>query len=224
MSPARRGPGAAEPVPVRLARWGLDDLLRAYPGLRLAPSEPGVVRLTGSLAFTMEAAAKARINDTYEIELFVPDSFPDDVPLVRETGTRIRKDFHRLKDGFFCLGAPTRLKLTLASPPTLRGFVEHCVIPYLYSYSHLIQYGELPFGELAHGADGLLDDLSCLYGAPAAAVPELVRLTALRKRVANRKPCPCGSGRRLGTCHHIAVNSLRERLGRRWFCGLCHGV
>lgn len=224
MSQARLGLGAAESVPSRLARWGLDDLLRTYPGLRLAPSRPGVVRLAGTLAFTMEAAAKVRISDAYEIELLIPDSFPDDVPLARETGKRIRHDFHRLTNGYFCLGAPTRLKLTLACHPTLLGFIEHCLIPYLYSYSHLIQYGELPFGELAHGADGLLDDLGCLYGAPAAAAPGLVSLTALRKRVANRKCCPCGSGRRLGTCHHGAVNSLRERLGRRWFRGLAMGL
>jgi hypothetical protein len=97
------------------------------------------------------------------------------------------------------------------------GFVEHCLIPYLYSYSHLTQYGALPFGELAHGTNGLLDGLASLYSAPSAAIPDLVRLTTMPKRVANRHRCPCKSGRRLGTCHHRSVNNLRDELGRAWF-------
>ena len=48
-------------------------------------------------------------------------------------------------------------------------------------------------------------------------VGEFVRLTAMRKRHANKQACPCGSGRRLGRCHHRRINTLREQLGRRWF-------
>jgi hypothetical protein len=46
---------------------------------------------------------------------------------------------------------------------------------------------------------------------------EFVRLAALRRREANKHPCPCGSGRRLGRCHNRRVNHLRGRLGRSWF-------
>jgi hypothetical protein len=39
-------------------------------------------------------------------------------------------------------------------------------------------------------------------------------LAATKKCRANKQPCPCGSGRRLGRCHSRRVNSLRKRVGR----------
>ena len=121
----------------------------------------------------MEAAAKARISDAYEIELLVPDSFPDDVPLARETGKRIRNDFHRLTRRLplpRCAHAAETDPGLPPDTPWIRRTLRHPVPLQLLPPD---QYGELPFGELAHGADGLLDDLGCLYGAPAAAVPGL---------------------------------------------------
>jgi SEC-C motif len=46
---------------------------------------------------------------------------------------------------------------------------------------------------------------------------EMVPLTTLKKRVANKHLCPCGSNRRLGKCHNLTVNRLRKQLGRSWF-------
>jgi len=39
----------------------------------------------------------------------------------------------------------------------------------------------------------------------------------MRKRHANKERCPCGSGDRVGWCHHRQLNRLRKRLGRYWF-------
>ena len=51
-----------------------------------------------------------------------------------------------------------------------------------------------------------------------AEVPEeFLCLTGMKKRVANKHPCPCGSGRRLGRCHCRRVNHLRRTIGRTWF-------
>jgi hypothetical protein len=49
------------------------------------------------------------------------------------------------------------------------------------------------------------------------AVERMIYLAASEKRKANRHPCPCGSGRRVGKCHNLALNRLRRRLGRSWF-------
>jgi len=37
------------------------------------------------------------------------------------------------------------------------------------------------------------------------------------------QPCPCGTGMRLGRCHNRKLNTLRDKLGRRWFSSLLHG-
>jgi hypothetical protein len=57
-----------------------------------------------------------------------------------------------------------------------------------------------------------------LFGVgPEAAVLGFVNLVAMKKRIANKKLCACGSGLRLGRCHNRRVNWLRDRLGRHWF-------
>lgn len=52
--------------------------------------------------------------------------------------------------------------------------------------------------------------------------------SALKKRIANRFPCPCGGGPRPGRCHNRVVNDLRQMLGRRKLkealLELCHGA
>jgi hypothetical protein len=67
-------------------------------------------------------------------------------------------------------------------------------------------------------ARGLRDDLASMIGIDDDLVlPGFVRLLAMKKRKANKVPCPCGTGMRLGRCHNRKLNTLREKLGRRWF-------
>jgi SEC-C motif len=174
--------------------------------------------LVGVLAFVAEASGKERLEDEYQIELSVPGGFPGSVPSVRETGGRIPPSFHKLADGALCLGSPTRLRLILSESPSILRFVERCVIPYLYGYSYFERHGILPFGELDHGDPGIRQDFASIFHIDQEEmVREFVRLTSMRKRHANKQPCPCGSQRRLGRCHYRRVNSLRGRLGRYWF-------
>ena len=207
-----------ESVRERFARWRLQDLLLKYPGLRLVPATRGWVKLAGALAFAAEVPGKERIDDEYLVEVSVPESFPERVPSVQETGERIPSSFHKLHDGALCLGSPTRLRLILLESPSLLHFVERCVVPYFYGYSYFEKHGALPFGELKHGAAGIRQDFASIFGIDQDDIVDgFVRLTSMGKRHANKQPCPCGSRRRLGRCHHRQVNCLRVRLGRRWF-------
>lgn len=199
-------------------RWKLDELLLAYPGLGLRPVVNGAVRLTGSLAFSADAIGLERIDDAYEVEILVPSGFPRELPLVKETAGRIPKNFHTNQDGSLCLGSPVRQHLELSKSPTLPGFLQRCVIPYLYGFSFREKHGELPFGELDHGITGIRHDFAELFGVNSQeAAVRMVELAGMKKRDANKRPCPCGSGRRLGKCHNLRVNALRKQLGRTWF-------
>jgi hypothetical protein len=167
--------------------------------------------------FSADAPGRERISDRYEVELLVPKDFPKEPVVVREIGGRVPKDFHTNFDGALCLGTPLQLRLALLRVPTLPGFVGRCVIPYLYGFSYHERHGELPFGELAHGSRGLCQDFADLFGVKNEEVAvELERLGSLKKRVANKLPCPCGGNRRLGRCHHLVVNRIRDELGRKW--------
>jgi hypothetical protein len=108
------------------------------------------------------------------------------------------------------------MKLTLS--PTLLVFVERLVVPYLFGYSYYEKHGAMPFGELSHGRDGILECLADMFRSPSVpGADEFVRLASLKKREANKESCPCRSGRRVGRCHNRIVNDFRKRLGRSWF-------
>ena len=201
-----------------LARWKVDELLREQPGLRLAPSRNGAVRLSGTLSFTAEKPGLERISDSFEVEIAIPEGFPRELPIITEVGGRIPAKFHTNDDGGLCLGSPTRQLIAARAAPTLPDYVRTCVIPYFYGFAYYTRHGEMAFGELAHGRQGLRDDFRALFAVDTdSTATEMVRLAGMKKRAANKLACPCGSGLRLGKCHNRRVNRLRKLLGRTWF-------
>jgi hypothetical protein len=207
-----------ETVRERYRRWELDELLQRYPGLRVAPTQNAGLKIRGELAFRVQGPLGEPLEDIYEVSLEVPIGFPAEIPDVYETGGRIPPDFHKLKGGSLCLGAPTAVRLHLHASATLITFVEAVAIPYLYGYSYFKKYGVMPYKELDHGPDGLRDHFASLFRVTdRMAAQEFVRLASLKRRRANKARCPCGSEKRLGRCHNRSVNKLRQRLGRLWF-------
>jgi hypothetical protein len=201
-----------------LLEWGVEDLLRKHPDLRLQPAASNHTIIAGTFEFSAQTIGQKLVSDRYEISISIPPDYPRTIPLVRETARRIPPNFHKLHTGDLCLGSPTRLRLILAETPSLLSFVERCVVPYFYGYSIVESGGALPFGELSHGARGLRDDLASMIGMEEDLVLlGFVRLLAMKKRKANKLTCPCGTGMRLGRCHNRKLNTLRNKLGRRWF-------
>jgi hypothetical protein len=207
-----------ESIRERYGRWRLEELLLRHPDLRIVPSGGDVLTLSGDIGFRLQGPRHGPIEDSYAVELRVPPTFPRALPTVRETGGRIPATFHKLEAGLLCLGAPTAIRLNLTLSPTLPAFVDELVVPYLFGYSYFEKHGVMPFGELAHGDKGIVEYLSELFGAATTiGAREFLRLASMKRRDANKQPCPCRSGRRLGKCHNRRVNNLRDRLGRRWF-------
>src|SRR5947209_2812507 len=127
---------SAETLQHRLAYWRVDDLLKEYSGLRLTRVANGAVHIAGVLPFLAAGPGTECIQDEYHIELTVPESFPANLPTVRETHGRIPPDFHPLTNGGLCLGSLTRIRLLMGKDSSLLRFVEKCVIPFLYGRSH----------------------------------------------------------------------------------------
>jgi hypothetical protein len=210
-----------ERVRSRYEKWGLRDLLKEYPGLSLKPQAQGGALITGDLEFSAQYVDHKPITDLYKVEIQIASDFPRSIPIVKEIGQRIQVGFHtNLPEGTLCLGSGIKLKTVLYEHPTLLGFVENCLIPFLYAYSFREKHRRLPWGDLAHGALGLIHDYMTILNVDSEkACLELIALLGIRKRVANKRPCPCGSGRRVGKCHHRVLNSLRTVASRSWFRG-----
>lgn len=200
---------------------GLDPFRDAYPDMRLGPGRPDQLVLVGQFEFSASKDGVA-IRDQYELEVLIPKTFPMDLPKSFERGGRIASTFHTNPDGSMCLGSPLRLAQRVATQPTLTGYANSCVVPYLYAHSYLKQHGNLPWDDLPHGDVGILLDYLKMFRAKYA--DEVVAFLALlsgRRRVANKRPCPCRSGRRLGACHARTISRYRRVWSRAKFSSEC---
>lgn len=200
---------------------GLEEFLKDYPNMIVPPATSEALMLRGDFEFSASRSDSPHISDSYALTINVPVSFPRQIPSVTETGGRIPKDdnHHVNSDDTLCLGSPLRLLWKLGNRPTLIGFAEECLVPYLYGMSHKLEHGTFPFGELEHGEPGVIDDYLDLLGLMSRRqVIRALTLLGMKKRLANKRPCPCGCSKRLGACpYHFKMIELRQLAERAWF-------
>jgi hypothetical protein len=204
--------------------------LEKWPRLRRRPSRvASIAVLEGEIFFELSPVGKPTVQDTYRVRLEIPIEPGAKFPLAQEVGGRIPQglDSHN-PEGRLCLGSPLRLLTLLGQAPSLNTFIEQCVVPFLYAHTLREQGYDYPFSELAHGTAGLVDDYVQLFGLKGGhQVPSALHALSLRKRVANKRPCPCQCGKRLGRCQtrqylapfrHLAPRWLyrAEHMGRNW--------
>ena len=187
------------------------ELTGAYPGLAFVRRRQAETVLAGSLAFEAGPDGMETISASFDIELTVPHAFPNQLPRAKETGGRIRMGYeHVFTDGTLCLGVPIEQRRVLFQQPTLLGFVDRLLVPYLYGYCYWRKHGRHPFGEAAHGPEGILDH----YLAELGLDDPLAVLAAIRMLYehgySGHRSCPCGSGRRTRACHHAALHALHN--------------
>lgn len=200
--------------------WGLPELLRRYPELRLKPGAADTTVIIGTVRCYEIGPGNVEVDTSYRLELRIAADYPKTLPVVVETDGVIERSFHRNEDWSLCLASPTRIRLAISRNPELAVFVDHFVIPYLYGHAFYRQTGQMPFDELDHGAKGLEKDvLEVFEFPPRSDASAILRLAGLRKRDANKHLCPCNSGARLGKCHSSKISRLRDELGRAWWSG-----
>lgn len=193
--------------------------------MRAKPSPGADLLLEGLFSFRVEGPKE--ITDNYRLRINVPELFPADLPTVTELEFKIPRhgSYHVNPDASLCLGSPIRILQKLSSRPSLVGFAESCLVPYLFAISHKLRFGgDLHFGELAHGKHGMLDDYIEMFGLKTRSEAEAaVRLLAMKRRLANKQECPCGCRRRVGKCHfNWTLRRFRRLASQSWFRK--HGV
>jgi hypothetical protein len=180
------------------------ELQSIYPQLSMLESEQEII-IEGTLEFNAEDN-DIPINDRYNVKMHVPKDFPKSVPTVWETDGRIPKKFmHFLVDGSLCLGTQTEIALNLNQNPSLSFFVKNFMVNYLYAASYYEKYGTMPFGERAHGYEGVFDFYKDLLEVDTKEkVLGILQVICLRK-YRGHQPCPCGSGKNMRNCKHKDV-------------------
>ncbi|MHB1155867.1 MAG: SEC-C domain-containing protein [Phycisphaerales bacterium] len=186
----------------------MEEVQAKHEALELVQEGDGAMRVRGPVGFSIDHDGH-KVTDIYQIELHIPDDFPNSPPTVYETDGKVASAFgHFMKAGNFCLGAPVEVRRRFAQHRTLIGFIDDQIIPYLFSYSHKRDHGELPFGDLDHGSTGLLDYYMEFFGTSGTTTLKFLKCLA-DNFAPPLGPCPCGSRRRLKDCHGPKLNELR---------------
>ena len=202
----------------------LQSFLLAYPGMTINPSLGAEYIVQGSLSFSAKFKKNDRITDSYRLKIIIPPGYPKKLPVVREIGNRIprERDHHVMDNGSLCLGSPLRLLQKITKNPSLCSVAENCIIPYLYANSHKQKFGNYPFSELEHGPPGEIKDYVDLFNLHTVEqVKYAIRLLGMKKRLANKKLCPCGCNIRTGRCKfNYVLRDFRSLAERSWFRSL----
>lgn len=201
---------------------GLSEFLYAYPRMVVRPDGSRWLNIEGDLDFIAISSEQGRIIDSFRLQIRFPEELTQTLPLAYEVGGRIPRqaDYHVNLDGSLCLGSPLRILSSLATTPNLVGYAEKCLVPYLSAVSYKLQNGgPFIFGELLHGPAGELADYTDLFDLETPTQARLaLRYLALKKRRANKLPCPCGCSLLLGQCRfNEKLREFRKLAPRAWF-------
>jgi len=192
------------------------DVQAEQPGLELVSAVTGIMIVRGDVRFCIDHNGRA-YKDSYQVEIVIPPDYPISPPTVIETGGSVPADFHRFpKTGILCLAAPVELVRVFAQDRSLHHYINHLLVPYLFSNTYFREHGQLPHGELSHGMFGLLE----YYGEFFSVVP-VTAMKLLKLLADNFAPplmaCPCGSGRQLQDCHGPKIAELQPLLPPKHF-------
>jgi hypothetical protein len=179
----------------------------SYPNLKLRKINGGAYLLSGKLEFNA-IYAQHEINDVFDIIITIPNNYPIDLPTVADGENRIPDNFHKHKDGTFCLGVPLEIRKKFLETPSLLGYVNNLVIPYLFSFCYKKKHGEMPYGEIDHGGKGILEYYKKIFGLDSEVkVLKLLKLL-IENNCGAHKNCPCGSEKKLKDCHGNILKTI----------------
>lgn len=184
-------------------------------------------------------SGKVQLNHQYQnhptidclvsLRIIISSEYPKIPPVFEEIGDLIPKtgDYHVNPDGTLCLASPLRLLLALSENSCINNFHEKFFIPYAYAALLKLHHKiDFVFGELSHGDEGLLEDFHDVFGVnDKDSVVACLKALSQKKKIANKNTCPCGCGKRLGSCKlNYIINQYRNLLTRNQYSRLAKSV
>lgn len=193
----------------------LQKLTQHYSGLVEKNRTKFGITLAGPLAFRA-TFSDIEISDIFEVEMFISHQYPNEHPVVWETNRRISKDFgHINSDGTLCIALPLDINKVLTNNPSLIGFIDNLLVPYLYSYCYWEKYKKMPFGERGHGAQGYLEYYLELFNTKDVYEVLSGIIGLLKNGYKPHEKCPCGSQKKTLRCHFIEAKRIANLINKK---------
>ncbi|MGD9725510.1 MAG: hypothetical protein AB7Q01_08360 [Gammaproteobacteria bacterium] len=189
----------------------ISEVAEKYQGLTTLIDSEVKVLLSGNLVFEASVDGLPSFTESFDIEIAIPSEYPAHLPSARETAGKLDPAYeHLYTDGTFCLAVPLEERRIFNQAPTLLGFIDNLVIPYLYSYRYKQRFGIYPFGDQPHGHAGIVK-----YYQDTLDIADDIALIAvisalLEYGYRGHHLCPCGSDRSLRSCHGEGIRRLAE--------------
>jgi len=149
-------------------------------------------------------------SDTFEIHTIIYPDFPETLPIIKETGGKVRRlGFeHIYPDRVLCPEVDTRMKMDLDQSRSIIDYFEKFITPYFFSYLYYCKYRKFPLGERAHGSEGILGLYCEIFDVKETSVAKTLLQYVCGSAIKGHHTCPCMSGKRYRDCHRSKVAEL----------------
>ena len=188
------------------------ELQQFHTGLTQVLTDGNDTILKGTLCFEASANGHDSMTECFDVEILIPEKYPENLPRVREIGGKIDADYDHFDESrTLCLAVPIEERRVFLEEPSLLGFVNRLTVPYLYGYCHWKTYGVHPFGESEHGPEGIVRHYMDLLGLTDQLSVLAVIAFLYERGYRGHHPCPCGSKSKVRNCHGKALRELYEQ-------------
>jgi len=189
----------------------ISDLRISYQGLGSPECSSNGVVIEGPFYFSASYRNMADVEACFDIALLIPNNYPRKLPVVSETSNYLSKDYQHVNgNGTLCLASPIEMRKIFGNQPTLLGFADNLIVPYFYSYCYWKQHGQMPFGELPHSGEGVLEFYKKLFSTNDELALIKGLFTLHKNGYRGHNPCLCGSGIPIRKCHKNEVWELSQ--------------
>lgn len=185
-----------------------DNLCVQYPGIQIE-SIGSNVNVYGSIRRkTIYGGVSLGLD--FSLRISIPNNYPLKCPKVYSYNDSIPVYFHTNPDNSLCLGAPYEVEKKFRTDPTLCGFVNNLLIPFLYSYQYKKTYQCLPYGERSHGAKGILESYQQILRVQSCReILHFLEIVTSRDYRGHWR-CPCNSGMKIRNCHREIIQNMMK--------------
>jgi hypothetical protein len=142
--------------------------------------------------------------DNFDIRIDIKLDYPGSMPAITETGRKIPRDgnWHINRDDTCCVGTTAEQFRKLHQKITVLNWVEMFAVPFFANYIYRKETGDYYNGEWSHGAKGIFEDYSQLYGIEDLnLLLQRLRFCSDRQVMPHNDSCFCNSGKKYKRCY-----------------------
>lgn len=187
------------------------DIDENYPTLVVLILD-NIVHIKGTVRIKDD---KGVVLDSFEIDIRVPQNYPQEIPEVRETKNRIplTPDRHFGQDGKACLCFRDEVFLYWGEKSTILNFIKIFVEPFfLWQIEYEVSGGKNKDKAYSHSFGGALEFYKKILKTEDVRVIYKFVEYLTKKKVKGHWNCFCGSGKKIRDCHFELMKEYKNKI------------